>query len=100
MLCTLLQGMHLPPSLVLGAGSVQGSMRGSHVAPEIAAKWELPEASAAGTADFSPTTTAVTCAAPAIDVSGALHVTPADSEAVKRATTQAEMSALAAPVRA
>ena len=90
--------MHVPPSVVLGKGNVQGTMQGSHVEPNINATWELPDAQAKGTADLSPKTTAVTCKAPAVDVSGALHVVPPDFEAVKKAMTQAEVSALAVPV--
>ena len=90
--------MHLPPSLVLGEGNVQGTMQGSHMAPDISSRWDLPAASASGTADFSRDLTKVTCKAPAIDISGALHVVPPDFDAVKKATTQAEISALAAMV--
>lgn len=93
-----LQGMQVPPSVILGKGSVQGTMQGSHAEPTISTKWELPGAQASGTAVFSPKTTAVTCKAPAVDVSGALHVIPPDFEAVKKAMTQAEVSALAVPV--
>lgn len=90
--------MRLPSSLVMGEGSVQGTMRGSLLAPEVAATWQLPSASASGTAALARETNKVTCKAPAIDVEAALHVVPPDFEAVKRATTQAEISALAVPV--
>ena len=42
----------------------------------------------------------VTCKAPAIDVSAALHVVPPSFEAIKKAVTQAEITALAQPVHA
>lgn len=90
--------MHLPPSLVMGEGNVQGSLQGSLLAPEVAASWQLPEASASGTASIAREVTKVTCKAPAFDVSAALHVVPPDFEAVKNAVTQAEISALAVPV--
>ena len=96
---SLLQGMHLPPSLVLGEGNAHGTMEGSHMAPTIRTRWDCPAASASGTAEFTPTTTHFTCRAPALDVSGAVHVQPPDFEAVKKATTQREVSALSAPVR-
>ena len=93
-----LQGMHIPPSLVMGEGNVQGSLEGSLLAPEVAASWQLPNASASGTASIAREVTKVTCRAPTFDISAALHVVPPDFEAVKKATTQAEISALAVPV--
>ena len=90
--------MRLPPSLIMGEGSVQGTLKGSLLAPEVATTWQLPSASASGTAAIARDVTKVTCKAPAIDVEAALHVIPPDFEAVKRATTQAEISALAVPV--
>lgn len=92
------QGVHLPPSLVLGDGTVRGTMEGSHSAPDIRAAWELPTADASGTADLSRDSAALTCRAPAIDLSGAVHLVPPDPDAVKRAVTQREASALATPV--
>ncbi len=94
----LMQGMHLPPSLVMGEGNVQGSLKGSLLAPEVTASWQLPDASASGTASIAREVTKVTCRAPTFDISTALHVVPPDFEAVKNATTQAEISALAVPV--
>jgi len=77
---------------------VRGAMEGSLMAPRIAATWQLPAASASGTANLSRETTEVTCKAPAIDVSAALHVVPPSFEAIKKAVTQAEITALAQPV--
>jgi hypothetical protein len=90
--------MQLPPSLQMGEGHVRGSMEGSLMAPKITATWQLPAASAAGTANLSRETTEVTCKAPAIDVSAALHVVPPSFDAIKKAVTQAEITALAQPV--
>ena len=82
----------------MGEGSVQGSLEGSLLAPEVSASWQLPQASASGTASIAREVTRVTCKAPALDVSAALHVVPPDFEAVKKAVTQTEISALAVPV--
>ena len=82
----------------MGEGNVQGSLEGSLLAPEVAASWQLPDASASGTASIAREVTKVTCKAPSFDISAALHVVPPDFEAVKNATTQAEISALAVPV--
>ncbi len=68
------------------------------MSPRIAATWQLPAASANGTAKLSRETTEVTCKAPAVDVSAALHVVPPSFEAIKKAVTQAEITALAQPV--
>ena len=90
--------MKLPAPLILGNGTVTGSLEGSLVAPDLKTAWHLPEANASGRLEVSRVTTKVTCKAPALDVSAALHVVAPDLEAVKKAVTQAEVSALAAPV--
>ena len=51
--------MQLPPSLQMGLGHVRGTMEGSLMAPHISASWQLPTASAAGTANLSRETTEV-----------------------------------------
>ena len=82
----LMQGMHLPPSLVMGEGNVQGSLKGSLLAPEVAASWQLPDASASGTASIAREVTKVTCRAPTFDISTALHVVPCRTAAVPHAS--------------
>lgn len=37
-------GVAIPPTLVLGEGHVQGSIRGSHLEPTIDVAWQAPEA--------------------------------------------------------
>ena len=91
--------MKLPAPLILGKGTVKGSLAGSLMAPDLRTTWDLPEANASGSLEVSRETTKVTCKAPALDVSAALHVVPPDMEAVKKAVTQAEVTALAAMVR-
>ena len=90
--------MKLPPSLILGRGTVKGSLKGSLMAPDLKTAWTLPEANATGGLEVSRETTRVTCKAPALDVSAALHVVPSDIEEMKKAITQAQVTALAAPV--
>ena len=95
----LLQDAELPPALVLGRGSVQGSMTGSALAPEIRTTWAAEGAEAHGTADFSPLRTAFACTAPAVEGSAVLRLKPPDMEAMKAAVTQAQVAAAAAQVR-
>ena len=93
------QGARLPPSLVLGEGNVKASMEGSALAPDVSTQWEAPRAEASGTATFTRDATHFACRAPALDVSGVLHMRPPPFEMVKAVTSQREATALAAPVR-
>ena len=85
--------------MVLGEGKVTATMEGSQAAPSIRAQWQAQGAEAHGTATLKPETTDLTIHAPCLDVQGRLYMQPPDLEALKQATTQAEVSALARQVR-
>ena len=96
--CCVLQGVSLPPSVVLGEGRVTGTMQGSQVAPHIQAHWHAQGAEAHGTADLRPETMDLSLHAPSLEVQARLHLQPPDLEAMKGAVTQAEVSELAKQV--
>ncbi|CAL8466123.1 g5659 [Coccomyxa elongata] len=87
----------LPAATELGDSSVQGTMAGSFLAPDLHMRWEAPAVAASGTADFSRDANRFTCRAPSLDVSGALFLRPPPFYAVKAVLTQAEATALAQP---
>ncbi len=93
-----LQGASLPPAMEFGRGKVHGTMQGSHLEPVIDASWNLPEAQAEGSLTLERETIRMSARAPALDMSGVLHVRPAAHEDVKRVVTQAEMAELTALV--
>lgn len=82
----------------LGRGKAHGTMQGSHLAPVIDGSWSLPDAQAEGSLTLERETIRMSARAPALDMSGVLHVRPAAHEDMKRAVTQAEMAELTALV--
>ena len=82
----------------LGRGKAHGTMQGSHLAPVIDGSWTLPDAQAEGSLTLERETIRMSARAPALDMSGVLHVRPAAHEAMKRVVTQAEMAELTALV--
>ena len=94
----MLQEAELPPVLVLGRGSVQGSMLGSALAPQLRTTWAAEGAEARGSADFDPTKTALAWSAPAVEGSAVLRLKPPNMDALRAAVTQAQVAALAAQV--
>ena len=84
----MVQGTELPASLTLGPASLEASMQGAGMTPEIQALWKVPAAQATGSALFKLDSTQVTCKAPALDLSAIMHVRPAPMEDIKKATTQ------------
>ena len=82
----------------LGRGKVHGTMQGSHLAPVIDGSWNLPDAQAEGSLTLEQETIRMSAHAPALDMSGVLHVRPAAHEDMKRVVTQAEMAELTALV--
>lgn len=83
------QATPLPVATELGDSSVQGTMAGSFLAPDLHMRWEAPAVAASGTADFSRDANRFTCRAPSLDVSGALFLRPPPFDAVKAVLTQA-----------
>lgn len=83
------QATPLPAATELGDSSVQGTMAGSFLAPDLHMRWEAPAVAASGTADFSRDANRFTCRAPSLDVSGALFLRPPPFDAVKAVLTQA-----------
>ncbi|KAK9862508.1 hypothetical protein WJX84_009406 [Apatococcus fuscideae] len=92
------QGTELPASLTLGPASLEASMQGTGMAPEIKALWEVPAAQATGSALLNIDSTKITCMAPSLDLSAVMHVRPPPMEALKNARTQEEVTALAQPI--
>ena len=93
-----LQGASLPPAMELGRGKAHGTIQGSHLAPVIDGTWNLPDAQAEGSLTLERETIRMSARAPALDMSGVLHVRPAAHEDMKRVVTQAEMAELTALV--
>ncbi|KAK9804274.1 hypothetical protein WJX72_004315 [[Myrmecia] bisecta] len=92
------KGTNLPASVVLGDSEIQATMIGSHLAPDIRTRWKAPTAQAHGTTHMTRDSTHFTCKAPALDLTGSLHLRPATFEQIKQAVTQEEATALAVPV--
>lgn len=70
-------------------------LQGSHMEPTIDLALQLPEASAACTAQLRRTSARLTLASPSADAAGTLHLQPPSFDAVKAANTQVQASALA-----
>ena len=58
------QGTELPASMTLGPASLEASMQGTGMAPEIKALWQVPAAQATGSALLNIDSTKITCNAP------------------------------------
>ncbi|KAL0047976.1 hypothetical protein WJX82_004829 [Trebouxia sp. C0006] len=91
-------GTVLPKALTLGPGEVQASMEGSHTNPTIQATWQVPVAQASGQVKLDKDSMHLSAKAPALDVSGILHMRPPPPEKTRAAVTQAEMTAVSVPV--
>ncbi|KAL3160063.1 hypothetical protein ABBQ38_009778 [Trebouxia sp. C0009 RCD-2024] len=91
-------GTALPKALTLGPGEVQGSMEGPHTNPTIRATWQVPVAEASGQVKLDKDAIHMSAKAPALDVSGVLHMRPPAPQVVRAALTQAEVSAVSVPV--
>ena len=84
------QGTELPASMTLGPASLEASMQGTGMAPEIKALWQVPAAQATGSALLNIDSTKITCNAPSLDLSAIMHVRPPPMEALKNARTQVQ----------
>ena len=81
-----------------GSTSLEASMEGAHLSPNVNLKWETPEAGAAGSMSITRAASDFQLRAPQLEVGGRLQTSYPPYAQVRAARTQAEASAAARPV--
>jgi len=91
-------GVQIPPALVLGPTTLEGSIKGAHLCPKIDIAWNSPEAAANGKVAIKRESGYVELHAPSADIGATVHTKYQPRERILAAITQEEVTAISRPV--